>query len=361
MQEQDRAGASAATRRSLGFDQAFDALLAWDWKGPVTDWNRGAERLYGISRAAAIGRSRHELLQTSTVDGMPALSDALERDGVWQGELEHRVKDCAPIVVQARMLLTHDDEGRFVVEANRDLSAAKRAAQQLLRLGAELDAFGYGVSHDLRAPLRAMTGFAEIVVEEFGPRLPADGQRYLEWIRDGGRQTQLMLDGLLEFSRLGRQSMTREAVDMRAVLQAVLDEAVVLPPGRLIEWHVGAMPPCIGDPGLLRRVLANLIENAIKYTRGRAPAIIEIGCNCADGDNVYFVRDNGAGFDMRYAYKLFGMFQRLHPADDFAGIGTGLAIAQRIVHRLGGRVWADAMVGKGATFKFTLARAITAA
>ena len=231
-----------------------------------------------------------------------------------------------------------------VVQRTAELEAANK----------ELEAFSYSVSHDLRAPLRAVNGFAGIVLEDFSSQLPEEGRRYLERIRNGGQRMGMLIDDLLAFSRLSRQPVNRQTVDTVKLVQNVLDELQPQRDGRQLEIRVGKLPACHGDPALLKQIWANLISNAIKYTRGREPAIVEIGCICDNGRRIYFVRDNGAGFDMQYANKLFGVFQRLHRADEFEGTGVGLAIVQRIVHRHDGRVWAEAEVNRGATFNFTL-------
>jgi len=225
---------------------------------------------------------------------------------------------------------------------------------QLEAANKELEAFSYSVSHDLRAPLRAVNGFAGIVLEDFSPQLPEEGKRYLERIRNGGQRMGELIDDLLAFSHLSRQSVNRQTVDTTKLVQNVFDELKPQRDDRRIEIKVGELPACHGDPALLKQVWVNLISNAIKYSRGREPAIVEIGCTHENGENIYFVRDNGAGFDMQYANKLFGVFQRLHRNDEFEGTGVGLAIVQRIVHRHGGRVWAKAKVNEGATFYFTL-------
>jgi PAS domain S-box-containing protein len=233
---------------------------------------------------------------------------------------------------------------RRVLERTAQLEAANK----------ELEAFSYSVSHDLRAPLRAVNGFAGMVLHEFGPQVPADARHYLERIRNGAKRMGELIDDLLAFSRLSRESMSCRVVDSLKLLQAVLEESAPQREGRQIEIKVGHLPPCCGDPALLKQVWVNLISNAIKYTGGRESAIIEIGCEQNNGKNIFFVRDNGAGFNMKYANKLFGVFQRLHRADEFEGTGVGLAIVQRIIHRHGGRIWADAAEGHGATFYFTI-------
>jgi light-regulated signal transduction histidine kinase (bacteriophytochrome) len=254
-----------------------------------------------------------------------------------------------------------------VVERTAELEAANK----------ELEAFSYSISHDLRAPLRAVNGFAGIVLEDFGPQLPEEGRGYLERIRAGALRMGELIDDLLAFSRLSRQAVNRQNVNTVELVQNALDELKPQRDGRQIEIQIGNLPVCHGDAALLKQIWVNLISNAIKYTRGREPAIVEIGSMEDDGgrasgvesqtappstldarpSTVFFVRDNGAGFDMQYANKLFGVFQRLHRADEFEGTGVGLAIVQRIVHRHGGRVWAKAEVNRGATFYFTIGEA----
>ena len=269
-----------------------------------------------------------------------------------------------------------DSEGRVVqwFGTNTDVEALKQAEAAVQRLNAELEqrviertaqlemankeleAVSYSVSHDLRAPLRAVNGFAGIVLERFGTQIPAGAQGYLERIRNGGKQMGLLIDDLLAFSHMSRQTMSPKMVDMDGLVKNVLTTLISECPDRPIEIKAAPLPVCQGDVALIKQVWVNLISNALKYTRGRVPALIEIGCVSGDGPDVYFVRDNGTGFDMKYAHKLFGVFQRLHRAEDFEGTGVGLAIVQRVVQRHGGRVWAEAEEGRGAIFRFTLTK-----
>jgi light-regulated signal transduction histidine kinase (bacteriophytochrome) len=232
-----------------------------------------------------------------------------------------------------------------------------RVAERTVQLEAankELEAFSYSVSHDLRAPLRAVDGFSQAVMEDYGAQLPDDGRRQLQIIRESAQQMGQLIDDLLTFSRLSRQPLNCQAVNVEQQIGEVLAglKTECQRPG--LQITVGALPPCQGDRALLQRVWVNLLSNALKYSGKREQATIEIGCRRENEQNVYFVRDNGTGFDMRYAGKLFGVFHRLHLAEDFEGTGVGLAIVQRVVHRHGGRVWADAEVDRGATFFFTL-------
>lgn len=216
----------------------------------------------------------------------------------------------------------------------------------------DLEAFSYSVAHDLRAPLRAVSGFTAIVEEDAGEHLPEASRRQLAQVRRSAEEMGHLIDDLLTFSRLGKQELARADVDMNLLAQAVFQNLAAMEPDRMLQFRVGALPPAWGDPAMVRQVLVNLLGNAIKYTRGRDPAVLELDWD--PGPGAYRLRDNGVGFDMRFASKLFGVFERLHPRDQFEGTGVGLALVQRIVLRHGGRVWAQGEPGVGATFWFTV-------
>ena len=234
---------------------------------------------------------------------------------------------------------------------NRNLE--ERAAE-LETTNKELEAFSYSVSHDLRAPLRHVDGFSKILLEEYGPQLDPNAQRYLSRVRQGTQNMGQLIDDLLTFSRLGRQPVNRVVSGLNSVVEAVVTGLKPETEGRAVEWRIGQLPFVECDPLLLKQVFANLLSNALKYTRPRNPAVVEVGAQSENGQPVIYVRDNGVGFSMKYAGKLFGVFQRLHRPEDFEGTGVGLATVQRIVHKHGGRVWAQAELDKGATFYFTL-------
>lgn len=245
------------------------------------------------------------------------------------------------------------------VAALNDLNAQleQRVAERTSELEAvnrELEVFSYSVSHDLRAPVRAMNGFSQTVLEDYGDLLPEEGRHDLESIREGAKEMGALIDHLLALSRLTRTQLKRRKVDTRKLVEDVIAELSPDQKDRKIDIKTGDIPPCQGDATLLKQVWINLLSNALKYTRKRERAVVEIGCNSNNGENVYFVRDNGTGFDMRYADKLFGVFQRLHRAEEYEGTGVGLAIVERIIHRHGGRVWANAVENEGATFYFTV-------
>lgn len=245
---------------------------------------------------------------------------------------------------------------RELVDAHAKLQATNaelmRLTAELQAANKELEAFSYSVSHDLRAPLRAIDGFSRIVLEDYAAQLPEGARSYLEDVRANTLHMGRLVDDLLAFSRLSRQPVKAQAVDSVQMVQQCLGELRAAQEG--VEIRLGDLPSCRADPALLKQVWINLLANALKYTGKREFAAIEVGCRRNDGRNVYFVKDNGVGFDMRYAHKLFGVFQRLHRAEDYEGTGVGLAIVQRIIHRHGGQVWAEARIDQGATFFFTL-------
>jgi len=299
----------------------------------------------------------------------------VRRDGQGEAELRFRhFKTGDAIWMIYNAFIVRDPQGEPIASAtvSRNITDRKRAEQEIRQLNLdlerrviertdqleaanqELEAFSYSVSHDLRAPLRAVSGFSQIVLEDYGPLLPEDGQQSLRTICDGAQRMGMLIDDLLSFARLSRSPLTRQVVDVVHQVKDSLRELEAERSGRTVEIRIGELPPCQGDPALLKQVWLNLLSNALKYTKHRDSALIEVGCTKEDEQLVYWVKDNGTGFDMQYAGKLFGVFQRLHRQEDFSGTGVGLAIVQRIVKRHGGKVWANAAVDRGATFSFTV-------
>src|SRR3989442_6314260 len=281
-------------------------------------------------------------------------------------EVTHAAETIAAGKLEPRVPVRRDDElGRLARSFNTMAEQVSRShhhleaqvAQRtpaLERTNAELETVSYSVSHDLRAPLRAIHGFARILLEDHGPALDPEAKRVLGVIDQNTKRMGQLIDDLLAFSRLGRKEVDSARVDMAELVRSVADETRRSAGGRPLEITVGPLPPARGDRDMLRQAVTNLLDNAAKFTRRRTPGRIDVGHNTNGSETVYFVKDNGAGFDQQYAGKLFGVFQRLHRADEFEGTGVGLAIVQRIVLRHGGRVWADGRPDAGATFFFTL-------
>ncbi len=346
-----------------------------DVSDQIVLWNRGAADLYGFSKEEAIGRVSHELLRTEFPKSLDEIKKCIMRDGQWKGELVHHKKDGGEIVVSSLWSLQRDGRGRLlhILETNVDITQRKRDELEIGRLkdemeerviqrtaqleaaNRELEAFTYSVSHDLRAPLRHIAGFSGILVEEFSAELQPEAKRYIERIAEGTRRMGQLVDEMLNLARVGRHELKRQIADLNVMIDELMPILQSEYQGRAMEWHVETLPRVWGDPVLLKQVLQNLLSNAIKFTRARERAVINVGQTECGLERAFFVRDNGVGYDMKYADKLFGVFQRLHRAEDFEGTGVGLATVQRIVQKHGGRVWAESIPDKGATFYFTLA------
>ena len=360
-------------------DHANEALIVRELGGVIRFWNRGAAALYGWPAAEALGMRTFELLRTEGVP-VPEKDAQLKRTGHWEGELTHVARDGRRVVVESRQTATHGADGRLLVlESDRDITERKQEAEKIRRLNEsleervrqrtaeleeanrELDAFCYSVAHDLRAPLRNIDGFSLAVLQDYGGKLDAAGQGYLEYVRNGCQQMGHLIDELLKLSRMTRAPVRHEPVDLTALARRIANDLQQTAAGRVAHFRIADALMTTGDPHLIEAALRNLIENAWKFTGTQAETVIEVGATdgagiAADGapDRVFFVRDNGAGFDMKYADKLFAPFQRLHSRTDFPGTGIGLATVHRIIQRHGGRIWAEAAVGRGATFYFIL-------
>jgi len=232
----------------------------------------------------------------------------------------------------------------------------KRRTVELEAANKELEMYSYSVSHDLRAPLRAIDGFSRMLLEDYYEKLDEEGKRLLNIIRASTDKMGRLIDDLLSFFHLGRQEMRLSEIDMHRLVKAVFDELGTTASGRMFYFSLKELPRARGDQAMIHQVFINLLSNAIKFTKPKEVAMIEVGRFSEKTENVYYVKDNGVGFDMQYVNKLFRVFQRLHSAEEFEGTGFGLAIVQHIIHRHGGRVWAEGKVGEGATFYFTLPR-----
>jgi light-regulated signal transduction histidine kinase (bacteriophytochrome) len=258
-------------------------------------------------------------------------------------------------------------------ELTREVSERRRAEQEVNKLNADLErrvaeqtaqlrganqqleAFSYSIAHDLKAPLRAISGFSTMLVEDYGPKLDGEALQYVRTIGKSVNAMRQLIDDLLEFSRHGFKELVPSDIDMSGLVSSVLEELQRATPERQLEWRVQSLPPVRGDRAMIRQVWVNLLSNAVKFSGNSGSAWVEVGCaETGKQQNTYYVKDNGAGFDMKYVDKLFGIFQRLHSGEDFEGTGVGLSIVQRVVQRHGGRVWAEGKINEGATFHFTL-------
>jgi light-regulated signal transduction histidine kinase (bacteriophytochrome) len=233
---------------------------------------------------------------------------------------------------------------RRVTERTAQLEAANK----------ELEAFSYSVSHDLRAPLRGVDGYVRMLKEDCAERLDAEGNRLLDVVSGEARRMGQLIDDLLAFSRLGREQMAHATIDMTALARGAFDASTRTAPGPAAHFVLAALPPTQGDLSMMRQVFVNLIGNAVKFTRHQAAPVITVGALSGESETTYYVKDNGVGFDEKYRHKLFGVFQRLHSEEKFEGTGVGLALVQRIIHRHGGKVWAESKADRGAAFYFTL-------
>jgi PAS domain S-box-containing protein len=351
-----------------------DALFV-QGDGKIVFINSAGVRLFGATAAAdLIGRFTLELVH-------PEDRRAIDRT-IRESMEEHRPVPFAEArivrrdgevidveIAAAPMTFERKNAAQVIVH---NVADRKQAEEQIRRLNAELEqrvvdrtaaleaankeleAFSYSVSHDLRAPLRHIEGFVEILRGTKAGELDSESQQYLQTISDAARQMGRLIDDLLAFSRTARAELRKTRISLNEIVRDVLREVRSDVANRDVEWIIGVLPQAEGDANLLRQVLSNLVENALKYTRPRKVARIEIGSNPNDDEIIVFVKDNGVGFDMRYAHKLFGVFQRLHSATDFEGTGVGLANVRRIIHRHGGRTWAEAKLDEGATFYFSL-------
>jgi PAS domain S-box-containing protein len=387
-------------------DSSEDAIIGKDLNGVITSWNKGAEKIFGYNAGEIVGTSIMRLIPAGRQDEEVRILDKIRRgERVEHFETQRQTKDGRLIDVAVTASPIRDGAGKVIGASKvaRDITERKRAQDEIHRLNAglelrvaertaqlksaneELEAFSYSVSHDLRAPLRHVMGFVNLLQNNAGPSLSEKNLGYLNTISDSAKRMGNLIDDLLTFSRVGRAEMQKANINLDELVRETLGDFQAETNARTIAWQIHPLPLVRADRALLRLALVNLISNAVKFTSHRAGAKIEIGCltekqkaeikktetsqpqgeapsllsafpisALPPEETVIYVRDNGAGFDPQYAHKLFGVFQRLHSTEDFEGTGIGLANVQRIIQRFGGRVWAESAVDAGATFYFSI-------
>jgi len=298
-----------------------------------------AQPLVGLAKVArVVSRERNFSVRAATTTSRDEIGELIEAFNEMLGQIQER------------------DSALQSAREELEQRVAWRTAE-LESVNKELESFTYSVAHDLRAPLRHIQGFSAALSEEFGAQLSPEGIEYVGRIVKGTRRMGLLINDLLALAHVGRQELHLRWTGLNGLAEEVVQDLKEEAGGRNIRWQTGDLPSANCDPGLMRQVFYNLLSNSVKYTRPRNPAVIEIGQTHVNGEQVIFVRDNGVGFNMKYSAKLFGVFQRLHRIEDFEGTGVGLATVQRIIHKHGGRIWAEAEVDMGASFFFTLNRA----
>ncbi|HEX7004117.1 MAG TPA: ATP-binding protein [Trueperaceae bacterium] len=377
---------------ALLLEDVGDAIIVTTPDLKVQRWNRGAERVYGWTEGEVAGRDLAELVCIdSSGDELEPVLRALGDSGHWEGEVRHRNRSGEELFILSSLTLASASPGsdKMMVIVNRDVSELRRAeiererlVEELRQLNAELEqrvaqrtrelsrtnrvltsrsneleALAYSISHDVRAPLRGIDGFSMVLKEDYGELLDEQGRNYLDRIRRAARLMGEQIDHLLALSRLSRWRTSASRVDLTALSHELLSSLAADHPEVDLEFSVEEGLSVVGDEDLLRTLMGHLLENAFKFSQPLERVIIEVGSTEEGDEQVFFVRDHGVGFDMKYRDKLFTAFQHLHPTSEFPGAGVGLATVRRVVHRHGGRVWAESSPGNGATFWFTLPHA----
>jgi PAS domain S-box-containing protein len=333
-------------------------------------WNSGMEKMYGFSAAEAIGQTTHSLLQTEFSHPPERILDDLYREGRWEGELKHIAHNGRPIIVTSLWVLHKNTAGKptAIIEVNTDITERRRAEEELKKahtelerraaeldaVNRELEAFSYTVSHDLKAPLWGVEGFTRALLEDYSDKLDATGKDYLKRVNSASLRMKQLIEALLNMARLTAGEVQENVVDMSALAQVIIHELRKQEPYRQADILIAEKMRVRGDATMLQVMLQNLLSNAWKFTSKREKTTIEFGVEARDLRNIYFIRDNGAGFDMQFAERIFMPFKRFHANSEFPGVGIGLATADRIIKRHNGRIWAESEPGKGTVFYFSL-------
>ncbi|MEO6720116.1 MAG: PAS domain S-box protein, partial [Ferruginibacter sp.] len=321
--------------------------------GIIRDANKSFLELTGFSYEEVIGRTSLDLNMIHEEDREKLKQEYIENGKIRDKEVSafNRSGESFPVLLSLDHFLI--GEVRYSITIAYDISKRKKAEEQLMAANKELEAFSYSVSHDLRAPLRAVNGYARIMEEDYSNSLDNEGRRLLKVIKDSGNRMGLLIDDLLAFSRLGRKEIRRSAINMNELAKNVVAEINETTP-HTANIRVEPLHPVMGDYSLLNHVMVNLILNGIKYSAKKEHPVVTISSKKEGRELIFSISDNGVGFDMKYVHKLFGVFQRLHSTEEFPGTGVGLAIVQRIINKHGGRVWAEAKINEGAVFSFAI-------
>ncbi|MEO7768231.1 MAG: PAS domain S-box protein, partial [Ferruginibacter sp.] len=369
--------ASEDTRRLI-MNAAQDAIICINSSSLVTVWTPQAEKTFGWTEQEVIGKDISDII-------VPSQYREGHRKGMvnylhtGEGRVLNRLieitainKAGAMFPVELRIVPFYQNNKTFFCGFVRDITQRKKAEEEIRQLNEsleqkviertieleasnkELDSFSYSISHDLRSPLRAIDGYSRILREDYGDKIDKEGQRLMQVIRNNAQKMGQLIDDLLAFSRLGKQHIVKVNIDMKTLIQSIVDRLINEENKKAVEIDIKPLLNAGGDSSMVRQVLINLISNAIKYSGKKERPLIEIGSYKENGSNIYYVKDNGAGFDHQYSDKLFNVFQRLHSAKEFEGTGVGLAIVHRIITRHGGKVWAEGKVDEGAVFYFSL-------
>ncbi len=360
-----RKGEEARYHLAAIVDSSDDAIVGMSLEGVITSWNRGAERIFSYTAEEAVGQPVTLLLPPGQEDLEPQILAQIRKgervepfDTVRKrkgGQLLEVSLRISPVRNLSGQIIGASKVARDITERKRQEAALAHAKEAAELLNRELESFSYSVAHDLRAPLRSIAGFSQAILEDYGERLDEEGREHLARVCTAAKRMGHLIDDLLALSRVSRSELRRDRVDLTRLCREIVERLVQNQVGRVIDWNIAEGLLAEGDSHLLGIALENLLGNALKFTRHREVTCIEVGCTAtATSPRTYFVRDNGAGFDMAHAGRLFGAFQRLHRSNEFEGTGIGLATVQRIVLRHGGRIWAEAAVDRGATFFFTL-------
>jgi PAS domain S-box-containing protein len=337
-------------------DLSGDAILVRDRQDRILYWNRGAEEMYGFSREEALGRVSHDLLRTEFPEPLPRILETVLRDGRWSGELSHARRTGSRIVTLSRWVAERDADGEMIriLESNNDITERVRAQAQLRRANQDLEHFAYSASHDLREPLRTVSLYAELLASRSSGKLDGDSRMFLDQVSRGAKQMETLLSGLMVYAEAAGQEKSADAIDAAGVLGDVLAGLA-----RAIE-ESGAQ--VIFDPlpmvaihrVHLQQIFQNLIGNAIKFRRADQPPIVKVKADQENANWLFCVADNGIGIAPEYQERIFGLFHRLHSAEQYSGAGIGLALCHRIVELYGGRIWVESQPGQGSSFYFTL-------